>query len=45
MAPTGDGRSPAAPERITSTVDPEARRIHKNRQQRDDGYQAHPGFR
>ncbi|MEU1728481.1 transposase [Nonomuraea sp. NPDC005692] len=31
----------AAPDRIISTVDPEARHIHKTQQQRDDGYKAH----
>jgi IS5 family transposase len=30
-----------APDRIISTVDAEARHIHKSRQQRDDGYKAH----
>ncbi|MEV4018858.1 transposase, partial [Nonomuraea angiospora] len=30
-----------APDRIISTVDPEARHIHKSGQQRDDGYKAH----
>ena len=30
-----------APDRIISTVDPEARHIHKTQQQRDDGYKAH----
>ncbi|WP_240197378.1 IS1182 family transposase [Nonomuraea lactucae] len=29
------------PDRIISTVDPEARHIHKSAQQRDDGYKAH----
>ncbi|RBQ14490.1 IS1182 family transposase [Spongiactinospora rosea] len=30
-----------APDRIISTVDPEARHIHKSGQQREDGYKAH----
>jgi hypothetical protein len=30
-----------APDRIISTVDVEARHIHKSRQQREDGYKAH----
>ncbi|MEU6799025.1 IS1182 family transposase [Nonomuraea wenchangensis] len=30
-----------APDRIISTVDAEARHIHKTQQQRDDGYKAH----
>nr|SBP00064.1 transposase, IS4 family protein [Nonomuraea gerenzanensis] len=30
-----------APDRIISTVDPQARHIHKSQQQRDDGYKAH----
>ncbi|MEU8363881.1 IS1182 family transposase [Nonomuraea sp. NPDC048882] len=30
-----------APDRIISTVDPQARHIHKSGQQRDDGYKAH----
>ncbi len=30
-----------APDRIISTVDPEARHIHKSGQQRDGGYKAH----
>ncbi|MEU7864989.1 IS1182 family transposase [Nonomuraea sp. NPDC049141] len=30
-----------APDRIISTVDPEARHIHKSAHQRDDGYKAH----
>ncbi|MEW1839556.1 IS1182 family transposase [Nonomuraea angiospora] len=30
-----------APDRIVSTVDPQARHIHKSGRQRDDGYKAH----
>ncbi|TDD34619.1 IS1182 family transposase [Nonomuraea terrae] len=30
-----------APDRVISTVDPEARHIHKSGRQRDDGYKAH----
>jgi DDE family transposase/transposase-like protein DUF772 len=30
-----------APERVVSTVDPEARHAHKTRQRRQDGYKAH----
>jgi len=30
-----------APERVISTVDPEARHIHKSERQRQDGYKAH----
>jgi hypothetical protein len=42
MAPTGGGGSRrVAPERVISTVDPEARHAHKTRSRRQDGYKAH----
>jgi hypothetical protein len=33
-----------APDRVVSTVDPEARHIHKNRTHRQDGFKAHVSF-
>ena len=33
-----------APDRIISTVDTEARRIHKNRTHRQDGFKGHVSF-
>jgi len=33
-----------APDRVISTVDPEARHIHKNRTRRQDGFKAHVSF-
>jgi IS5 family transposase len=33
-----------APDRVVSTVDPEARHIHKNRTRRQDGFKAHVSF-
>ena len=43
MAPTG-GRGMAhrtAPDRVTSTVDPETRHASKSRERRQDGFKAH----
>jgi hypothetical protein len=47
-APDSDGRDGrwriarrTAPDRMVSTVDPEARHVHKNRTQYQDGYKAH----
>jgi IS5 family transposase len=33
-----------APDRVVSTVDPDARHIHKNRTRRQDGFRAHVSF-
>jgi IS5 family transposase len=33
-----------APDRVVSTVDPDARHIHKNRTRRQDGFKAHVSF-
>ena len=43
MAPTGAGASPrqVAPDRVISTVDPEARHAHKTVHRRQDGFKAH----
>ena len=43
MAPTGGGASPqrVAPDRVISTVDPEARHAHKTVHRRQDGFKAH----
>ena len=42
-AATGAGASPSAPpqDRMISTVDPDARHIHKNRTHHQDGFKAH----
>ncbi len=43
MAPTAGGASPqrVAPDRVISTVDPEARHAHKTVHRRQDGFKAH----
>ena len=33
-----------APDRVVSTVDPDARHIHKNRTRHQDGFKAHVAF-